>query len=83
MPSGILRKSFQLPVYFATISEVDFMVRVEQVIERLKKVQEDVGDISLEITIDMLERMRCNISSRSTLQGYLADDRWRNLKWKE
>ena len=59
------------------------MVRVEQVIERLKKVQEDVDDKSLEITIDLLERMRRNISSRSTLQGYLADDRWRDLKWKE
>ena len=59
------------------------MVRVEQVIERLKKVQEDVNDESLEITIDLLERMRRNISSRSTLQGYLSDDKWRDLNWQE
>ena len=59
------------------------MVRVEQVIERLKKVQEDVNDDSLEITIDLLESMRRNISSRSTLQGYLADDKWRDLNWQE
>ena len=59
------------------------MVRVEQVIERLKKVQEDVNDESLEITIDLLERMRRNISSRSTLQGYLAYDKWRDSNWQE
>ena len=56
-------------------------MRVEKLIKRLRQIQEDVDDISLEIVIDIFDNMRRNISSRGIIQGYLADDKWKDLKW--
>ena len=57
------------------------MITVEQLIQRLEDLHEDTEDQSLEITLDLLNRMRRNISGRNTLYGYLSDDMWRDLEW--
>ena len=57
------------------------MITVEELIEKLEALHEDTGDQSLEVAIDMFDRMRRNISSRNTLYGYLSDDQWRDLEW--
>jgi|TARA_B110000914_G_C15382386_1_gene408422 hypothetical protein len=57
------------------------MITVEQLIQRLESLHEDTGDQSLEITVDLFNKMRRNISGRNTLYGYLSDDKWRELEW--
>jgi|TARA_B110000240_G_scaffold196256_1_gene247972 hypothetical protein len=57
------------------------MITVEQLIKRLEALHEDTGDKSLEITVDLFNKMRRNISGRNTLYGYLSDDKWRELEW--
>ena len=57
------------------------MITVEQLIQRLEDLHEDTGDQSLEITVDLFNKMRRNISGRNTLYGYLSDDKWRELEW--
>ena len=57
------------------------MITVEQLIQRLESLHEDTGDQSLEITDDLFNKMRRNISGRNTLYGYLSDDKWRELEW--
>ena len=57
------------------------MITVEQLIQRLEALHEDTGDESLEVTVDLFNKMRRNISSRNTLYGYLSDDKWRELEW--
>ncbi len=57
------------------------MITVEELIQKLEALHEDTGDQSLEVAIDMFDRMRRNISSRNTLYGYLSDDQWRDLEW--
>jgi hypothetical protein len=57
------------------------MITVEQLIQRLEVLHEDTGDQSLEITVDLFNKMRRNISGRNTLYGYLSDDKWRELEW--
>ncbi|MDE0741404.1 MAG: hypothetical protein OSB59_02280 [Candidatus Poseidoniia archaeon] len=57
------------------------MITVEQLIQRLEILHEDTGDQSLEITVDLFNKMRRNISGRNTLYGYLSDDKWRELEW--
>jgi len=57
------------------------MITVEQLIQRLEALHEDTGDQSLEITVDLFNKMRRNISGRNTLYGYLSDDKWRELEW--
>ena len=57
------------------------MITVEQLIQRLEALHEDTGDESLEVTVDLLNKMRRNISGRNTLYGYLSDDKWRELEW--
>ena len=47
----------------------------------LENLNEDTGDQSLEIAVDLFNRMRRNISDRNTLYGYLSDDKWRDLEW--
>ena len=57
------------------------MITVEQLIEKLEALYEDTGEESLEIAVDLFNRMRRNISGRNTLYGYLSDDKWRELEW--
>ncbi|MDG1543471.1 MAG: hypothetical protein P8R34_00645 [archaeon] len=57
------------------------MITVEQLIQRLEALHEDTGDESLEVTVDLFNKMRRNISGRNTLYGYLSDDKWRELEW--
>ena len=57
------------------------MITVEQLIQKLEALHEDTGDQSLEVAVDMFDRMRRNISGRNTLHGYLSDDKWRDLEW--
>jgi len=57
------------------------MITVEQLIQKLEALYEDTGDQSLEVALDMFDRMRRNISGRNTLHGYLSDDKWRDLEW--
>ena len=57
------------------------MITVEQLIEKLEALYEDTGEESLEIAVDLFNRMRRNISGRNTLYGYLSDDQWRELEW--
>ena len=57
------------------------MITIEQLIQRLENLNEDTGDQSLEIAVDLFNRMRRNISDRNTLYGYLSDDKWRHLEW--
>ena len=57
------------------------MITVEQLIEKLEALHEDTGEQSLEITIDLFNKMRRNISGRNTLYGYLSDDKWREVEW--
>lgn len=57
------------------------MITVEQLIQRLEALHEDTGDESLEVTVDLFNKMRRNISGRNTLYGYLSDDMWRDLEW--
>ncbi len=57
------------------------MITVEQLIEKLEALHEDSGEQSLEITIDLFNKMRRNISGRNTLYGYLSDDKWREVEW--
>ena len=56
------------------------MITVEQLIQRLEALHEDTGDESLEVTVDLFNKMRRNISGRNTLYGYLSDDKWRELE---
>ena len=57
------------------------MITIEQLIQRLENLNEDTGDQSLEIAVDLFNRMGRNISDRNTLYGYLSDDKWRDLEW--
>ena len=57
------------------------MITVEQLIEKLEALHEDTCDQSLEVAVDLFNKMRRNISSRNTLYGYLSDDKWRELEW--
>lgn len=57
------------------------MITVEQLIQKLEVLHEDTNDESLEVTLDLLNRMRRNISGRNILYGYLSDDQWRDLEW--
>ena len=57
------------------------MITVEQLIQKLEALHEDVSDESLEVTVDLLNRMRRNISGRNIIYGYLSDDKWRDLEW--
>ena len=57
------------------------MITVEQLIQRLEALHEDTGDESLEVTVDLFNKMRRNISGRNPLYGYLSDDKWRELEW--
>ena len=57
------------------------MITVEQLIEKLEALHEDTGEQSLEVAVDLFNRMRRNISGRNTLYGYLSDDKWRDLEW--
>ena len=57
------------------------MITVEQLIERLEALHEDTGDQSLEVAVNLFNRMRRNISGRNTLYGHLSDDKWRDLEW--
>ena len=57
------------------------MITVEQLIQRLEDLHEDTGDQSLEIAVDLFNKVRRNISGRNTLYGYLSDDKWRELEW--
>ena len=57
------------------------MITVEQLIQTLEALHEDTGDESLEVTVDLFNKMRRNISGRNTLYGYLSDDKWRELEW--
>ena len=57
------------------------MISIEQIIQRLEALHEDTEDQALEISIDIFDRLRRNISGRNTLYGYLSDDKWRDLEW--
>ena len=57
------------------------MITIEELIQRLENLNEDTVDQSLEIAVDLFNRMRRNISDRNTLYGYLSDDKWRDLDW--
>ena len=57
------------------------MITVEQLIEKLEALHEDTGDQSIEVAVDVFNRMRRNIAGRNTLYGYLSDDKWRELEW--
>ena len=57
------------------------MISVDELIEKLEALHEDTGDQSLEVAVDLFNKMRRNISSRNTLYGYLSDDKWRELEW--
>ena len=57
------------------------MISIEQIIQRLEALLEDTEDQALEVSIDIFNRLRRNISGRNTLYGYLSDDKWRDLEW--
>ena len=57
------------------------MISIEQIIQRLEALHEDTEDQALEVSIDIFDRLRRNISGRNTLYGYLSDDKWRDLEW--
>ncbi|MFL2940507.1 MAG: hypothetical protein ACJZ4D_01380 [Candidatus Poseidoniales archaeon] len=57
------------------------MISIEQLIQRLEVLQEENNDEALEVSIDIFNRLRRNISGRNTLYGYLSDDMWRDLEW--
>ena len=57
------------------------MISIEQLIQRLEALHEENNDQALEVSIDIFNRLRCNISGRNTLYGYLSDDMWRDLEW--
>ena len=57
------------------------MISIEQLIQRLEALHEENNDPALEISIDIFNRLRRNISGRNTLYGYLSDDMWRDLEW--
>ena len=57
------------------------MISIEQIIQRLESLHEDTEDQALEVSIDIFDRLRRNISGRNTLYGYLSDDKWRDLEW--
>tara|TARA_Y100001970_G_scaffold65466_1_gene83710 strand:- start:1383 stop:1556 length:174 start_codon:yes stop_codon:yes gene_type:complete len=57
------------------------MISIEQIIQRLEALHEDTEDQALEVSIDIFNRLRRNISGRNTLYGYLSDDKWRDLEW--
>ena len=57
------------------------MITVEKLIQRLEALHEDTNDESLLVTLDILNSMRRNLASRNTLNGYLSDDKWRDLEW--
>ena len=46
------------------------MITVEQLIEKLEALHEDTGEESLEIAVDLFNRMRRNISGSNTLYVY-------------
>ena len=54
-------------------------IKLPKLIERLEALHEDTGDQSLEVAVDLFNRMRRNISGRNTLYGHLSDDKWRDL----
>ena len=57
------------------------MISIEQLIQRLEALHEEHNDQALEVSIDIFNRLRRNISGRTTLYGYLSDDMWRDLEW--
>tara|TARA_B100002051_G_C16490374_1_gene512575 strand:+ start:43 stop:216 length:174 start_codon:yes stop_codon:yes gene_type:complete len=57
------------------------MISIEQIIQRLEALHEETEDQALEVSIDIFNRLRRNISGRNTLYGYLSDDKWRDLEW--
>ena len=57
------------------------MISIEQIIQRLEALHEDTEDQALEVSIDIFDKLRRNISGRNTLYGYLSDDKWRDLEW--
>ena len=57
------------------------MISIEQLIKRLEALHEENNDKALEVSIDIFNRLRRNISGRNTLYGYLSDDKWRDLEW--
>ena len=57
------------------------MISIEQLIQRLEVLQEENNDEALEVSIDIFNRLRRNVSGRNTLYGYLSDDMWRDLEW--
>ena len=57
------------------------MISIEQLIQRLEVLQEENNDEALEVSIDIFNRLRRNISGRNALYGYLSDDMWRDLEW--
>ena len=57
------------------------MISIEQLIQRLEALHEENNDQALEVSIDIFNRLRRNISGRNTLNGYLSDDMWRDLEW--
>ena len=57
------------------------MISIEQLIQRLEALHEENNDPALEVSIDIFNRLRRNISGRNTLYGYLSDDMWRDLEW--
>ena len=57
------------------------MISIEQFIQRLEALHEENNDQALEVSIDIFNRLRRNISGRNTLYGYLSDDKWRELEW--
>ena len=57
------------------------MISIEQLIQRLEALHEENNDQALEVSIDIFNRLRRNISGRNTLYVYLSDDMWRDLEW--
>ena len=57
------------------------MISIEQLIQRLEALHEENNDQALEVSIDIFNRLRRNISGRNTLYGYLSDARCRDLEW--
>ena len=57
------------------------MISIEQLIQRLEALHEENNDPALEVSIDIFNRLRRNISGRNTLYGYLSDDMWRDIEW--
>ena len=56
------------------------MIVIEDLIWRVESINEDLNETSLSVTIDFLKYMRRNIAGRGTLNGFLSDDKYRELK---